>query len=44
MVDGGSKNLKCKYYEKALCLRDDHDSCEDCPYFRQYVRENRKRS
>ena len=24
----------CKYFEKALCLRDDMTKCEGCPYYK----------
>ena len=24
----------CKYFEKALCLRDDVTKCEECPYYK----------
>ena len=24
----------CRYFEKALCLRDDVTKCEDCPYYK----------
>jgi len=39
--EGKDLNLKCKYYPKALCLRDNHNDCENCPYYDLYKRENR---
>lgn len=38
---GEIPNLKCKYYTKALCLRDSYNACENCPYFKTYKNENK---
>ena len=32
--------VMCRYYPKALCLRDDDGACESCPYYKLYLREN----
>ena len=32
--------IMCKYYPKALCLRDDTGRCKGCPYYKVYLREN----
>ena len=29
----------CKYFVKALCLRDNWSKCEACPYYRIYLNE-----
>lgn len=35
--------VMCKYYPKALCLRDDTGRCGECPYYKVYLREDSKR-
>ena len=35
--------VMCKYYPKALCLRDDNGRCEECPYYKVYLREDSRR-
>ena len=32
--------VMCKYYPKALCLRDDTGRCGECPYHKVYLEEN----
>ena len=32
----------CKYYPKAICLRDDTSNCVRCPYYETWRRENAK--
>jgi hypothetical protein len=28
------QKIYCKYFEKALCLRDNVNMCEVCPYYK----------
>jgi hypothetical protein len=32
----------CKYYTRAICIREDSKSCKGCPYYRVYLKENSK--
>jgi len=34
--------LMCKYYTRAICIREDSKSCKGCPYYRVYLKENSK--
>lgn len=36
------KKVKCKYYPKAICLRDDTSKCEECPYYLLVKKDSKK--
>lgn len=33
---GSNPKIMCRYFPRALCLRDNQSRCEGCPYYRTY--------